>query len=243
MNQIHIPINDVTYGCILDACVKSNRMDSAQKIYDSLRDSKVNLNSIVFTTMIKGFINQEMFDEAIRFFEGIKDNTDLPGMIITYNCMLDLYVKKNDLKSAVELFKDIDKLFGSDLISYSTIIKGLCMAERKVEAFDYIKKMLASNIETDISVINLFLDSCSNVNDYKLGINAYQYVMMKNIHPNEITFGVMIKIFGFAKELNKAFDLLDLMETYEIKPSIVIYTNLIHISFYNKNPGKAELAF
>jgi pentatricopeptide repeat protein len=67
--------------------------------------------------------------------------------------------------------------------------------------------------------------------------------MMKNIHPNEITFGIMIKIFGFAKELTKAFDLLDLMETYGINPSIVIFTNLIHISFYNKNPKKAELAF
>ena len=67
--------------------------------------------------------------------------------------------------------------------------------------------------------------------------------MMKNVHPNEITFGIMIKIFGFSRELYKAFDLLDLMEVYKIKPSIIIYTNLIHISFYNRNPRKAELAF
>jgi len=53
----------------------------------------------------------------------------------------------------------------------------------------------------------------------------------------------MIKIYGFARELQKAFDLLDLMDVYEIKPSIIIFTNLIHISFYNKNPKKAEVAF
>lgn len=53
----------------------------------------------------------------------------------------------------------------------------------------------------------------------------------------------MIKIYGFARELHKAFDLLDLMNVYQIKPSIIIFTNLIHISFYNRNPRKAELAF
>ncbi len=33
------------------------------------------------------------------------------------------------------------------------------------------------------------------------------------------------------------------MGAYHIKPSIIIYTNLVHISFYNRNPRKAELAF
>lgn len=123
------------------------------------------------------------------------------------------------------------------------MIKGLCNNNRKEEAYKFIKKMIERNVEIDISVINLFLDSCSNVTDYKLGIQAYQFVMTKNIIPNEITFGIMIKIYGFAKELQKAFDLLELMEVHEIKPSIIIFTNLIHISFYNKNPKKAEVAF
>jgi pentatricopeptide repeat protein len=163
----------VTYGCILEACVKTNKMQNALKIYDSLRDSKVNMNTIVYTTMIKGFINQEMFEEAMMFFEGVKDNVELPGMIITYNCVLDLYVKKNDVKGANELFKEIERVYGADIISYSTIIKGLCYAEKKFEAFEYIKRMLNSGVEEDITVINLFLDSCSNANDFKLGISVY----------------------------------------------------------------------
>ena len=103
--------------------------------------------------------------------------------------------------------------------------------------------MINSNIQIDISVINLFLDYCSTNHDYKLGISGYNYSMMKNVPPNEITFGIMIKIFGFARNLSKAFDLLDLMKVFKIKPSIIIYTNLVHISFYNKNPKKAELSY
>jgi len=243
MIQSSMPINEVTYGCVLDACAKSGKMSIALKIFESLKNSNVNMNSIVFTTIIKGYINSQSYNEAIKFFNEIKHYVDLPGMIITYNCALDLYVRKGDIANASILFKEIEKLYGADLISYSTIIKGLCQAEKKNEALEYIKKMMTTNVETDISVVNLFLDSCATVNDYKLGITGYQYVMMKNITPNEITFGIMIKIYGFAKELQKAFDLLDLMAAYEIIPSIIIYTNLIHISFYNKNPKKAEQAF
>lgn len=53
----------------------------------------------------------------------------------------------------------------------------------------------------------------------------------------------MIKIFGFARKVNNAFDLIDLMSVYGIKKSIIIYTNLIHICFYNRKVKKAEYAF
>jgi pentatricopeptide repeat domain-containing protein 1 len=236
-------INEMTYGCILDACAKSGKMDVAMRIFETLKSTNANLNSIVFTTIIKGYMNSEHYDKAIHFFNSIRPLVDLPGMIITYNCMLDLYVKKNDMKIAEALFQEIEERFKADLISYSTIIKGLCNNGRKEEAWQYIQKMMRNNIEIDISVINLFLDSCSTVTDYRLGIQVYQEIMLKNVTPNEITFGIMIKIYGFARELQKAFDLLELMEVYDIRPSIIIFTNLIHISFYNKNPKKAEVAF
>lgn len=53
----------------------------------------------------------------------------------------------------------------------------------------------------------------------------------------------MVKIFGWARDLDKVFELTDLMEVYGIQPSIIHYTNMIHVSFYSRNSKKAELAF
>lgn len=53
----------------------------------------------------------------------------------------------------------------------------------------------------------------------------------------------MVKLFGLARDLDRVFELLDLMEVYKIKPSIIHFTNMIHVSFYSKNSKKAELAF
>lgn len=238
-----LAINDVTYGCILDACAKAGQMEIALKIYDSLKHTKLNQNSIVYTTIIKGLIKVEKFDQAIEFFESIKEHRDLTGMIISYNCALDVLVRKGDIAAAMKLFEEIDRIYKADLISYSTIIKGLCTANKKVEAFEQMKKMLVSEIDVDISVINLFLDNCATPADFRLGIQGFQLSNSKNIRPNEVTFGIMVKIYGFSRELSKAFELLDLMAVYSIKPSIIIFTNLVHISFYNKAAKKAELAF
>lgn len=243
MLENKIMLNDMTYGSLLDACSKIGRMDYSLKIFDYLEALSSNMNSIIFTTMLKGYIKNEQFSEAIRFFERVKKYTHLNGMIITFNCALDLYVRKNDIDGSLRLFEELSTHFTPDIISYSTLIKGLAFANRKAEAYQFVKKMVDVDPHVDVSVVNLFLDSCSNTSDFKLGIEAYEYVMMRNIAPNEITFGIMIKIFGFSKELHRAFDLLDLMAAFEINPSIVIYTNLIHVSFYNKNPKKADIAF
>lgn len=63
----------------------------------------------------------------------------------------------------------------------------------------------------NISCVNLFLEHCANKEDFKLGITAYQYAMSNNLKPNEITFGIMIKIYGIGRQLETAFELLDLM--------------------------------
>lgn len=103
--------------------------------------------------------------------------------------------------------------------------------------------MIRSPIKKDVSVVNLFLETCSTKNDHALAIEGYKYSMMHSVTPNEVTFGIMVKVFGFARKLEKAFELLDLMKVYHMKPSIIIFTNLIHISFYNRSYRKAELAY
>lgn len=238
-----ITINEVTYGSVLDACTKSGNMELSMHLYSILRKTHTNLSSIVFTTLLSGFIKAEKYQEGIEFFKSIKSHTHLNGMLITYNCALDAYVRMNNMDKAYDLFNEIESVFKADVISYSTIIKGLCQSEKKKEALECMKSMITNLPEVDVSVVNLLLDSCSTPNDFRLAVQGYQYAMMKNIAPNEITFGIMVKVYGFSRELQKAFDLLDLMAVYEIQPSIIIYTNLVHISFYNKSPKKAEIAF
>lgn len=243
MVRNNMRINDITYGCILDACAKSGKMEIALKIYRALAMTGLNLNSIVFTTIIKGFLKHRRSQEALDFFNSVRHHTNLSGMIITYNCALDVLVNLERIDEAIDLFQTIDKLYAADLVSYSTIIKGLCKVNRKTKALAFVRQMLESDISVDVSVVNLFLDCCANKGDFRLGIKGYQLADVHKVRPNEVTFGIMIKIYGFSRELGKAFDTLDVMKAYGIKPSIIVFTNLVHISFYSRNLKRVEQAY
>lgn len=238
-----VAISDFNYGFILDHFAKAKRMDWAEAIYQKLRNSKIELSSIIFTTMIKGFINIGDLDKAIQTFEDVKSLVNQPGMIITYNCALDVFVLQGKIDEAVLLFNEIEQKFRLDLISYSTLVKGFCKANKRPKALDLIKKMIDSKIEYDISIINLFLEACAASDDNKLGIQSFEYFRAQKAVFNEITMGIMVKIYGACYKLKDAFDLYELFAEIGCKPSLIFFTNLIHVSFYNKKPNKAELVF
>lgn len=126
-----IKIKESSYGLVLECCTKNNRMDLVMELYDSLKDHFFNNNSIVFTTIIKGYLKGKDYEKALEFFHKIKDHKSLPGIIITYNCALDIYANIPDIEGALNLFEEIEKNFEADLISYSTIIKALCNCNQK----------------------------------------------------------------------------------------------------------------
>lgn len=52
-------IKESCYGLVLECCTRNKRMDLALKVYDALGDHFFNKNSIVYTTIIKGYIKSK----------------------------------------------------------------------------------------------------------------------------------------------------------------------------------------
>lgn len=55
MRQRNLIPNSVTYGCLLDACVKNGKLDRALEVFNTLREDNIPMNTIIYTTLIKGF--------------------------------------------------------------------------------------------------------------------------------------------------------------------------------------------
>lgn len=89
----NIKINDVTYGCLLDACVKNDRLDLALILIEKMKEENITLNTILYTTLIKGFAKAGKLEEALKIFNLMKENICTAPNIITYNCTIDACVK------------------------------------------------------------------------------------------------------------------------------------------------------
>ena len=94
-----------------------------------------------------------------------------------------------------------------------------------------------------ISLQNHLLESCFDKINWKLGMTIWNYILEKNLPMDNITFGTIVKFYQHKKDLIGAFNLLKLMQEKNIKPNIIYFTNLIHVSFSSKNHSKAIEAF
>lgn len=161
-------------------------------------------------------------------------------MQITYNCALEAYMYLGETGAALDLLEEIKEHYDADIISYSSVLKGLLCRDKIAEGRKILEEAFEKfGADETSEMFNYFLEKHSNKEICREGVKHFMSLMNKGLKPNPKTFGVMVKIFGFTGELNKADDLLHLMEAYDYKPNLIYFTNLVHISFYNRKPRHA----
>lgn len=89
--------------------------------------------------------------------------------------------------------------------------------------------------EDATSTQNILLEACCNKIHWTKGFLVWNYILEKNLKIDVITIGIIVKYFEYKKDLRAAFALINLMKEKNLKPNIVYFTNLIHISFGFRN--------
>lgn len=89
--------NAVTYGCLLDACVKNNQLEKANEVWMSMKHHQVKMNTILYTTMIKAYSKAFHLEQAVNIFNQMMEeketNPDVTPNNVTYNSLLDCCVR------------------------------------------------------------------------------------------------------------------------------------------------------
>ena len=74
MREIGLYPNSVTYGCLIDACVKNFKIDLALEVYEDMKHERIPMNTIIYTTLIKGFSKAYKLDKALEIFKIMKNS-------------------------------------------------------------------------------------------------------------------------------------------------------------------------
>lgn len=97
MKHNNLVPNSVTYGCLLDACVKNNDVKRAHDVFDCMRRDKMPLNTVIYTTMIKAYSKEWQLDKALQLYQQmLNEMTDNPSVApntVTYNSLIDICVR------------------------------------------------------------------------------------------------------------------------------------------------------
>jgi len=127
-----------------------------------------------------------------------------------------------------------------DRITYSTLVKGFCIAGEIDQGLAVMKSAERRGLPADVFMYNTVMDHCTNMGRLSQVDALYAEMLERNCAPTNFTLGVMVKRYGRDNQLDKAFEMVDtLPPKYGFKPNTQEMTCLISACLINKQLPRA----
>jgi len=228
---------------MLDALVCNGKIDQAVELFDQWK-TKVQPNTVIYSILVKGFANSHQADRAMdACWEmrrlGLKMNT------VVYNAIVDAHARcgKMEQVSNIMGFMREDGI-APDAITHSTIVKGYCVSGDLDRAFEVFKEMQSQKMVNDAIVYNTLLDGCARHGRKDMAESLLADMRAQKVTPTNFTLGILIKMYGRQKQLDKAFAALEtLPKQGDFSPNTQVLTSLMSACLNNNAVEKALKVF
>lgn len=148
---------------------------------------------------------------AFAVFERLK-KSPVSADVAAFNCVLDVCVRAGDMKSAKELMEDMRPQNMVDIITYNTMIKGLCNQRDVKGARLMMQEMEERGIAANDVSYNCLINAAVSSGNMSEAWDLVKTMESKGVRPDRYTISTIMKTLkrttppGHAA---KCFDLLD----------------------------------
>lgn len=235
--------NDIVLGCMLDALVCNGLVGEAVDLFKEWKP-KVGANMVMYSTLAKGFAVEGRAREAMEMWRGIQAE-GAPMNTVVYNALIDAQARKGATAEVADLFAGmVVEGIKPDAITYSTMVKAHCVNGDMNKALEVLAEMQAVGLVKDCIVFNTILDWCTKSNRMDIADRVLQEFNELQIAPSNFTVGILIKMYGRRRMLDKAFAVArEMPEKWGFKANPQVFTCLISACFLNNNLDRAFQVF
>lgn len=228
-----VPPNDFSVGCMVDALVSNNCLAEAVELVDKWKD-RVQMNTIIYSTLIKGYAIAKDAVGALACFETMKSSGFTPN-IVTVNTLLDACHRAGATQSARKLYEQIGQLqLEPDRITFATMIKGFARHGCAEEAVAMLEEMEAVSLWPDHSIYNVIIDAATQQAKWQLADKMYENMIGKGIRPTTFTLISLLQRHGREGNVKNAEHLFRTMPSrYGFKASVQAYTCMLTVYVSN----------
>ncbi|KAL6203490.1 hypothetical protein ACLB2K_027190 [Fragaria x ananassa] len=185
-------------------------------------------NQYTLSTVINCFchLNQMGFGLSVlgHFFKlGLRPD------VVAYNTLINGFVLKNRIQEAAGIFSKM--LQGGhcvpSVLTFSTIIKGLCRRGDNNAAIQLLRKMDERGCEANLVIYSTIIDGLCKDTLVVDAMNLFSEMISRGIAPNVVTYTSLIQGVCDIGQWQEATRLLNEMASINIYPNIVTYNVLV----------------
>ncbi|CAN6464485.1 unnamed protein product [Victoria cruziana] len=123
--------------------------------------------------------------------------------VVTYNTMIDGYVKCGEIDSARQLFDNMPR----DVLSWGTILAGYAQNDRFKEVLTLFGRMVAEAVKPDNVALVTVLSGCGQLEALKQGRSVHSYIQRQNIRLDVFLYTGLIDMYAKCGCIDYAFRL------------------------------------
>lgn len=197
--------NDVTLGCMIDALVEAQQVEQALSLFQEWKE-KVSCDTIIYSTLIKGFANLGDADRAMALYKDMKNNGVQLNHIV-YTALINAHSRNGLMAKAEVLLEEMQKEgCQPNAITYSSLVKGHCVRGDLAAALKLFHRMLDMGFAADAVIFNTLLDGCVHKANWALGDELLTEMNRLKVSPSNYTLSILVKMWSKRGNLDKAFE-------------------------------------
>ncbi|XP_017235388.1 putative pentatricopeptide repeat-containing protein At1g12700, mitochondrial [Daucus carota subsp. sativus] len=225
-------------------CSDSQKHAHALNLFDQMLQTQPLPSIKDFTKFLNILVNSRQYYTVVSLF------TDMcflsfPVDLCTYNTVINCCCHVGRFDYAFSLLSGVIKRgFGPDVVTYTTLVRGLIRGDMGVEAEGLVRKLVRWNeVEFDVVMYSTIVYGLCREGEVYAAIECLRFMEKENCEANAITYNTIID--GLCKRglVDGALDLFSEMKKKGVGVTVVTYTSLIHGLFKSGQWEDAILLF
>jgi len=170
--------------------------------------TKVTCNTILYSTLIKGFASAGDPDRAMALYQDMRSNGVCMNSI-AFTSLIDAHARNGLMTRAEALLAEM-RADGCDpnRVTYSSLIRGHCVRGDLSGALGCFQRMLDVGILADEVTFNTLLHGCVRANSFELADEVWEKMRAQRVEPSDYTWSILIKMWSRRGNLDRAFEAL-----------------------------------
>jgi pentatricopeptide repeat protein len=213
VNERALEPNEIVFGCMMDALVTNGCVDEALALLREWRP-RVKPNSVMYSTLLKGFAASQNANKALELLEEMRVDV-VPMVTPLYNSVIDVLARNGSMKEVLAIRELMDKDgCEPDDFTMSLVVKAHCMhgsLDKAFEVFQTLSRRKSPDSLGDTVIYNTLLDGCVRRNSFQTADHLVEQMEAYNIRPTNFTLGIVVKMWGRRRQLDKAFAAMETM--------------------------------
>ncbi|XP_010048219.1 pentatricopeptide repeat-containing protein At4g21065 [Eucalyptus grandis] len=215
-------LDSVSWSAMIGGYVRLGESGDAIALFRKMQIAGVKPDEITMVLVLSACADLGAL-ELGRWVESYVVRENVRKTVELCNALIDMFAKCGDVDSALRLFRSMSN---KTIVSWTSVIGGLAVHGRGVEAVSLFDEMMASGVvPDDVAFIGL-LSACSHSGLVEKGRDYFSLMTKRfGIEPKIEHYGCLVDLLCRAGLIQKA---IEFVEKMPLEPNPVIWRTLIN---------------